>query len=130
MCLVYNICHHRTPTIFKVEHFWISASITSFCLRKEKTESRRQEVKTFRGTNSRVVGLKLGSSLLSVLSTKTVQTFFQFARIWPNSQITRNMSVKNDLSYGHLLRDIMDILFRGRREPDVFILRITLVTFS
>ena len=40
------------------------------------------------------------------------------------------MFVKNDLRYGHLLKNIMDFLSRGHGEPDVFILRITLVTFS
>ena len=55
---------------------------------------------------------------------------FQFAGMWPDSQITQIMFVRNNLKYGHLLKDIMDILSRGHGEPDIFILRITLVTFS
>ena len=60
--------YSRTPAIFGVKPFWISASIKSLCSREEKIESRSQEVNTSRGTDYTVMGLKLaGSSLLPFL---------------------------------------------------------------
>ena len=77
------------------------------------------------------MGLKLaGSSEVPFYEPRLCRPFFQFAGMWPDSQITQVMFVRNDLRYGHLLKDIIDILSRGHGEPDVFILRITLVTFS
>ena len=43
---IIEICS-RTLAILGVKPFWISASLTPFCVRKEKIESRKQEVKTF-----------------------------------------------------------------------------------
>ena len=41
-----------------------------FCFRKLKTELRMQEVKIFKGTDSKVIGLKLeGSSVVSIMET-------------------------------------------------------------
>ena len=39
--------------------FWICCSMKPFWERQEKIESRRQDVKTLSGTDSRVIGLKL-----------------------------------------------------------------------
>ena len=44
---IIEVCS-RTPAIFVVNPFWTSASMMSFCLREEKMESRKQEVRTFR----------------------------------------------------------------------------------
>ena len=104
----------RTPVILGVKAFWISASIISFSLRNENMESRRQDVKAFKGTDSRVISLKLaGSSLLPLLCTKIVQAVFHSAGIRPDSPIRERMSVRNDSRYGHLLKHIMDILSKG-----------------
>ena len=48
-----------------------------FCFRKLKTELRMQEVKIFKGTVSKVIGLKLeGSSVVSLLCINIVDAFF------------------------------------------------------
>ena len=73
---IIEVCS-RAPEIFGVSPFLIFVSINSFLARKEKIESRRHEVKTLRGTDSRVIGLKLaGSSLVPFLRTRTVQASF------------------------------------------------------
>ena len=97
-----------------------------FLLRKEKIESSRHEVKTLRGTESSVIGRKFaGSSLVPFLCTRTVQAFFHSEGTRPDSQIMRIISVKNLLRYGHLLKQIMEILSNGQGEPEDLILRIT-----
>ena len=48
-------------------------------------ESRKQEVNIFKGTVSKVMGLKFaGSSLLPFLWTKIVQAFFHSCGIFPD----------------------------------------------
>ena len=96
-----------------------------FLLRKENIESRRHEVKTLRGTASRVIGRKFaGSWLIPFLCTRTVQAFFQSDSTRPDSHIMRIISVKTVLRCGHLLKQIMEILSNGQGETEDLILRI------
>ena len=125
MDAIIEVCS-RTPEIFGVNAFWIFFSINSFLARKEQIESRRHEVKTLRGTDSRVIGLKLaGSSLVPFLCTRTVQAFFHPDGTRPDSQTMRIISVRNVLRYGHLLKQMMEILSKGQGEPEDLILRTT-----
>ena len=58
----------NVPDTFEVKPFWIWCSMKPLCFRKVKRESRRQEVNIFKGTDSKVIGLKFdGSSVLSFL---------------------------------------------------------------
>ena len=76
MDAIIEVCS-RTHEIFTVNPFWIFVSINSLLARKEKIKSRRHEVKTLRGRDSRVIGLKLaGSSLVPFFCTRMGQIFF------------------------------------------------------
>ena len=58
----------NVPDTFEVKPFWIWCSMKPSCFRKVKRESRRQEVNIFKGTDSKVIGLKFdGSFVLSFL---------------------------------------------------------------
>ena len=58
----------KVPEIFEVKPFCISCSMRPLTLRKLNRLSRRHDVKIFKGTGSRVIGLKFaGSSLLPFL---------------------------------------------------------------
>ena len=53
-----------------------------------KTELRRQEVKIFKGTDSKVIGLKLeGSSVVSLLWINIVDAFFHSDGTLPDTQL-------------------------------------------
>ena len=122
MDAIIEVCS-RTPEIFVVNPFWISVSMNSFLARKEKIESRRHEVRTLRGTDSRVIGLKLaGSLLMPFLCIRTVQAFFHSDGTRPDSQTMRIISVRNVLRYGHLLKYMMEFLSKGQGEPEDLIL--------
>ena len=109
----------KTPEIFRVNSFWNSVSKNSFLARKEKIESRRHEVKTLRGIDSRVIGLTLaGSSLVPFLCTRTVQAFFNSHGTRPYSGTMRIFSVRNVLRYGHLLKQTVEILSKVQGEPE------------
>ena len=108
-----------------------SGPITAEKKKKKKMESRRQRVKILIGTDSRVIGLKLaGSSLFPFLCIGTVQALFHSSGILPDLYIARTISVSNVWRYGHLLKQIMEIWSRGEGLPEVFVLRMTFVTFS
>ena len=66
-------------------------------LRKSNTESRRQDVKIFSGTDCRVIGLKFeGSSVSPCLCINIVQAFFHSEGTCPDNQIKRIKSVKKE----------------------------------
>ena len=79
-------------------------------MRKEKIESREQEVNILNGTVSKVIGLKFGgSSLLHFLWTKIVQAFFHFCGILPDLQTIHKILVNTVWRKGHRLKHITEI---------------------
>jgi len=66
--------------------------------RNANMESLKQDVNSFRGVLSRVMGLELaGSDWSPFLWISTVQAFFHSLGISPDCQIMRKTSVKYDL---------------------------------
>ena len=85
-------------------------SISSFYVRKEKIESRKHEVNSFRGTVSRVIGLKFeGSLLLPFLWTRIVHAFFHSCRILPDLQISHKILLITVRRKGHRLKHKTEI---------------------
>ena len=73
-------------------------------------ESRKQEVNIFKGTVSKVMGLKFaGSSLLPFLWTKIVQAFFHSCGIFPDVQMMRKILVITVRRKGHRLKQMIEI---------------------
>ena len=61
-------------------------------------EFLRQEVKTFRGTDSKVIGRNFAGSLVApFLCTRIVHAFFQKEGISPDNQTARIISARWDL---------------------------------
>ena len=86
-------------------------------------EFLRQEVKTFKGTDSKVIGRKFAGSLVApVLCTRMVHAFFQWQGTSPDNQTARIISVRWDLKQGQRLRQNIEIWSRGQGEPDDFII--------
>ena len=78
-----------------------------------------------------MIGLKLaGSSLFPFLCISTVQALFYSSGILPDFYIARIISVSNVRRYGHLLKQMIEIWSRGEGLPEVFVPRMTFVTFS
>ena len=121
---------HRNHFYYNINHFWISASLKSFCVRNEKIEPRRHDIKTLKVTDSKVICLKLARSSLLPFYELGLCKPFPFCRNTPDPKITQIMSVNSDRKYGHLLKQTMDILSKWQGGSDDFILRITLVTSS
>ena len=69
-----------------------------------------------------MIGLKFaGSSLEPFLCTKIVHAFLHSEGTRPDSQTMRIISVKNVLRYGHLLKQITEILSKEQGElEDLF----------
>ena len=67
-------------------------------------------MKTFKGTDLRVMGRKFEGSLESpLLWMRIVAAFFHSAGTIPEIQTFRMMSVKYDLRYSHRLKNVIDI---------------------
>ena len=90
--------------------FCIFCSISLFCVRKEKIESRKHEGNIYNGTVSKVIGLKFeGSSLLPFLWTRIVQAFFYSCGILPDLQTLHKILVNTVRRKGHRLKHITKI---------------------
>jgi len=73
-------------------------------------ESRRYEVNIFNGTDSSVIGLKLGGSLvLPFVWTKFLHTILQSCGIIPDFQMPYKIRVITVRRKGHHLKDMIEI---------------------
>ena len=94
-----------------VKPFWILCSTKPLAFKNANIESRKHDVKIFRWTPPRVIGLKLdGSGVSPFLWTRTVHAFFQSVGISPDCQITLNTAVMYERNYGQRLNEMIDIL--------------------
>ena len=110
---IWAVCSN-VPDMLGRNPFWIWCSTKPLVCKKAKIESRKHDVKIFRGTLSKGIGLKLdGSEASPFLWTKTVHAFFQSAEISPDCQITLNIAVMYEQRYEQRLKGMIDILSSG-----------------
>ncbi len=100
----------RVPDRFGVNPFCILCSMNLLADRKEYIALRKQEVNTFNGMVSSVMGLKLEGILVSsFLWISIVQAFFHSEGMVPDTHTARIRSVKYVLRIGQRLKHITDI---------------------
>ena len=88
----------------------------------------RADVKTFRGTDSKVIGSQFSGSFTELLLwIKIEAAFFQIMGISPAVQIFLIIIVKYDRRKGDFLKTIMGIWSKGQGDPIAFILCIILL---